>query len=147
MRRPGAPPPSGLSEWIRATSAAQFSKSSGPGGQNVNRVNTKVTLKLKLSAEAPSPLTEIDIERIKEKLKNRISGSDELVIQTDSYRHQYRNRELAYKKMIDLITSALKRQKKRLETKPSSASKERRLTQKKRKSYEKSLRKPVRPEE
>ena len=138
---------SDLSQWIRSKSVIRFSKSAGPGGQNVNNVNTKVTLKLVLTDEYPSPLTPEDIARIREKLQNRISNAGEIVIQADSFRYQHRNRELAYKRLQELIISSIKKPKKRVKTKPSSAGRENRLSEKKRRSFTKSMRKPTQPEE
>ncbi|MAG13821.1 MAG: aminoacyl-tRNA hydrolase [Spirochaetales bacterium] len=135
-----------IAQWIRSIASIQFSKSSGPGGQNVNNVNTKVTLKLPLTEENIGPLDECSLNRINTKLKTRINNDGELVIQTDVHRHQHQNRELAYQKAEDLILSALKQKKKRVKTKPSAAGRENRLNKKRRRSMIKSTRKAIRPD-
>jgi ribosome-associated protein len=71
-----------------------FSRSGGPGGQNVNKVNTKVTLKLKLSDL--SGLSETEMERVKLLLANRVSNSGEIIITSDEERSQRINLERAY---------------------------------------------------
>jgi len=115
---------------IHSFAEAAFSRSGGPGGQNVNKLNTKVTLKLRISDI--SGLSEAELERVNLLLKNRISNNGEIVITSDEERSQRINLERAYFRMEALITAAAKLPKHRKPTRPGRASKEKRLQEKKR---------------
>ncbi|MCL2185834.1 MAG: aminoacyl-tRNA hydrolase [Treponema sp.] len=123
---------------ILSFAEAAFSRSGGPGGQNVNKVNTKVTLRLNLIDLAG--LSETEMERLKTLLNNRISGDGEIVITSDEERSQKVNLERAYFRMEALITSAAKLPKQRRPTKPSKAAREKRLQAKKHQSKKKAER-------
>jgi len=112
-----------------------FSRSGGPGGQNVNKVNTKVLLTLSL--DALSDLEDLEIVRIKIQLSGRINSRGELFLQLQEERSQLMNRERAVEKMTDLILGALVLPRKRKKTKPSKAAKRRRLEGKKKLSDKK----------
>jgi len=116
------------------------SRSGGPGGQNVNKVNTRVELRLSLLTS--QILTEQEKETIRIKLKNRINSEDELVLVSNSERTQWRNKENVVEIFFDLIEKALIPLKKRINTKPSQASKLKRLESKKIQAQKKRLRKP-----
>ena len=94
-----------LRNWISREGNSQFSRSGGPGGQNVNKVNTKVTLKLPVSE---MPLSTGERERLREKLSGRINTAGELVIHVTETRSQIRNRQLSEEKVYRLIADALK---------------------------------------
>ncbi|MCK5775599.1 MAG: aminoacyl-tRNA hydrolase [Bacteroidales bacterium] len=106
-----------------------FSRSSGPGGQSVNKVNTKVTLRFCITES--TLLDEEQKDLLLEKLENRINNEGELLIISQSSRSQLKNREEAIQKFYDLLNEALKPKKKRKATKPTRSSKEKRLKDKK----------------
>jgi ribosome-associated protein len=123
---------------IRAAAAPEFSRSGGPGGQNVNKVNTKVTLRLPLAGL--DGLAEAELARVRNLLANRITTADEIVISSDEERSQRINMERAYCRLEALITSAARLPKRRHPTKPSLAAREQRLQSKQLHSRKKALR-------
>jgi ribosome-associated protein len=128
-----------LETWIDQEGDFDFSRSGGPGGQNVNKVNTRVTLRLSLDS---APLASEEIDRLRGRLANRVTEGDELLLHSSETRSQWRNRELAKRRAVDLILGALKTQKRRRPTRPSAAATRRRLEEKKRRGAKKADRRP-----
>ena len=113
---------------IRAAAAKSYSRSGGPGGQNVNKVNTKVTLRLRLGDLAG--LSEAELRRLRETLGSRITGGDELVIASEEERSQRTNQERAFARAEALISAGARLPKRRRPTRPSRAAREERLQSK-----------------
>ncbi len=109
-----------------------FSRSGGPGGQNVNKVNTKATLWFDVVGS--STLTEIQKEKILQRLGNRISNNGVLQVVSMQARTQLANREEALQRFVGLLAGSLVEKPVRKKTRVSKGAKERRLQAKKRKS-------------
>lgn len=123
----------------------QTTRSGGKGGQNVNKVETAVIAYFNITAS--QILSEEQKRIVSEKLSNRINSEGSLVVKSQTFRTQIENKEDAIKKVNELITSALKKKKARIATKPSRQSKEKRLESKKRSSQIKEGRKKFRPKD
>lgn len=116
-----------------------FIRSSGPGGQNVNKVASAVQLKFDVM-NSPS-LPPVVKKRLKKIAGNRITTEGVLIIEAKRFRTQEQNRADAIQRLIKLVQRALKKPKARLKTKPSRAAKEARLAKKKIRSAKKKNRK------
>ena len=117
-------------------------RGSGPGGQHVNKTATKV--ELRWSLRDTTCFSESEKMRLAAKLVTRLTSEGELVLADHSTRSQSRNRELVTQRFYELLEHALRREKKRKKTKPTNASKRRRLEGKKRRGEVKSGRGRVR---
>ena len=106
----------------------QASRSSGPGGQNVNKVSSKV--ELRFDVRNSQLLSEDEKSIIFEELINKINKQDELVLVAQADRSQLKNKEKVIEKFYLLIEKALTPRKRRLQTQPTKASVERRLESK-----------------
>ena len=115
------------------------SRSSGSGGQNVNKVETSVTVIWKV--EDSTVFTESEKERILLKLKNKINAEGILQTTVSESRTQLQNKKIATKKIQELVNKSLIVPKKRIATKPSRAKVEKRLESKKKLSEKKENRK------
>ncbi|WP_081208587.1 alternative ribosome rescue aminoacyl-tRNA hydrolase ArfB [Salegentibacter sediminis] len=104
-------------------------RSSGAGGQHVNKTSSKV--ELHFPVEFSEALSEEEKTRILRKLANRITGAGELVLQSDTSRSQHKNKEDVILRFLNLIKDALRKRKPRKKTKPSRAAREKRLKKKK----------------
>ncbi len=102
-----------------------FVRASGPGGQNVNKVSTSVELRFE-AASSPS-LTPAVKARLKRIAGRKWTKEGAIIVTAEKHRSQAWNRELAEEKLVDMIRAALVAPKKRIRTRPTLASKRRRL--------------------
>ncbi|NJB81902.1 alternative ribosome rescue aminoacyl-tRNA hydrolase ArfB [Wenyingzhuangia aestuarii] len=116
------------------------SRSSGAGGQHVNKTSSRVEAFFDLSTT--QALTQREKEMILLKLKNRISKEQTLSLSCEETRSQHRNKELVTERLIALLKASIVRPKIRRATKPTKASVKRKTENKKRQASKKGLRKP-----
>jgi ribosome-associated protein len=115
-------------------------RSSGPGGQHVNKTSSKVTLQFHL--ENSMALSEDEKTRLNSRLANRINTEGYLVLHCGETRSQHRNKAIVVQRLLDLIEENLRVRKPRKRSKPSRRAIEKRIESKKRQAIKKSRRKP-----
>lgn len=108
--------------------SVEYSRASGPGGQHVNKTETRVTLRLSIPS-SPS-LPEAVRDKLLSRMRARLTKEGELLVSVDAHRERPRNLAVAYERMQALLQKALVEQKARRPTKPSRGAKERRLKDK-----------------
>lgn len=131
-----------LLEEIARKGQFSFSRSGGPGGQNVNKVNSKVLLRM-----AIEDITFPDLstrERVRRKLVHRQNKEQQWVITVEDTRDQHRNREIAEERLCDEIMEAARKPKKRIATRPSKSSRAKAKERNKKRKRIKDLRKAPR---
>ena len=118
-----------------------YSRSSGPGGQNVNKVNSKATLRWPVTT---SPSLPEDVkERFLQAYRSRVTTEGDVVISSQRYRDQGRNVDDCLEKLRSMVTAVATAPRKRRPTRPTRASVERRKTAKRQKSQQKESRRTV----
>ena len=148
--QPPSPPPPGiptdgveLAPGVRVPESAmrfQFARSGGPGGQSVNKVNTKAELWVPVEALARGGMSARAIERLRKLAGRRLTDAGELHLSSDTERTQPANRAAVLARVRELLVAATHEPKPRRKTKPSRASKQRRLEAKRRRSAVKAKR-------
>lgn len=125
---------------VKITQELKFKavRSSGAGGQHVNKVSTKIELSFDVINSVG--LSDVEKERILEKLAYRLTKENILLLQCDETRSQHKNKELAIKRLLELLRQALIIPKKRRKTRPSKSSIEKRLKSKKKSAQKKANR-------
>ena len=123
----------------------EFVRSSGPGGQNVNKVSTAV--QLRFNAGSSSSLPEEVFKRLKAFSGRQMTEKGILIIDTRRFRKQEQNRQDAINRLVKLLTKAAQRPKRRIKTRPTSGSIKRMKEEKQLRSRVKRMREDVSPQE
>lgn len=131
---PGDPPATVHPDALRFT----FTRSSGPGGQSVNKLNTKAELRLAL--RDIDGLDEPALARLRTFAGQKLTAEDELLIQSEATRSQAKNREDCIERLRELVLRAATVPKKRKKTRPGKAARERRLKAKREQAEKKQRR-------
>lgn len=119
-------------------------RSSGPGGQHVNKVATAIQLRFDIRKSSLSEAQKVSLLAIRDQ---RLTQEGEILIKVEESRSQQKNREIAVRRLHQLIQKALHRAKKRIPTQPTKASVKARIQKKKQRSDIKKMRGKIRPED
>lgn len=135
--------PARIREAVERHARVSFSRSGGPGGQNVNAVSTQVEVRMPIGR---IPVGTRGRDLIRQRLATRVTAADELRVTARRERHQARNRALAVDRMVEIIVGATTEDARRVPTRPSAAARaRRRLARDRHASKKKARRQP--PEE
>lgn len=115
-------------------------RSSGPGGQHVNKTSSKIEVQFNI--ENSEAFSEKERERLRDRLAKRITSDGLIILQCGETRSQHRNKAIVVQRLLDLLAQNLKVKKKRKKTKPSKTAIEKRLKVKKQQALKKSSRRP-----
>jgi ribosome-associated protein len=118
-----------------------FVRSSGPGGQNVNKVATAVQLRFDVASSAS--LNEDVKNRLKSAAGKKVTKDGILIIEAKRFRTQEKNRQDAIERLITLIDKSSQKKKRRVKTNPTKASNQKRIEKKKRASEKKKMRRYI----
>ena len=121
------------------------SRSSGPGGQHVNKSNTRVTLRW--CVRESSALSPVERLRVEERLGSRLTRAGELIVHSGTHRSRERNRTLARERLAELVRDALRTRAPRVPTRAGKGVRARGREAKRRRSAKKSARRAVRRDE
>lgn len=119
--------------------SVKTSRSSGPGGQHVNKTESRVTLELNIS-KLEGIWSAGDYAQVRQRLAAQLTNDDRFLVHVDTYRHQSRNLDEAKARMRSVLRAALFRPKNRLATKPTRGSQRRRVDAKRRLGEKKRMR-------
>lgn len=114
-------------------------RSSGAGGQHVNKVSSKIELSFDIVNS--NSLSEEEKERLLNKLQSKLTKNGVLLLSCDESRSQHKNKEIVIERLLLLLKKALQKEKPRKQTKPTKSSIEKRLEKKKKDAIKKALRK------
>ncbi len=128
-----------IREAVERHARVSFSRSGGPGGQNVNAVSTQVEVRMPIGR---IPVGSRGRDLIRSRLATRVTAADELRVTARRERHQARNRALAVDRMVDLIVEATSEDPRRVPTRPGSGVRARRRAERERLSGKKKARRP-----
>lgn len=131
--QPKAPPVAQLISELEISTA----RSSGPGGQNVNKVNSKVTLRWDVQNSA---ITQQQKDLVLKKLHGQLTQEDVLILVVQTSRSQIQNKQAAFEKLQALLNKAFEPKKIRKATKPGKAAREKRILEKRHRSEKKQWR-------
>jgi len=126
---------------IRSEVTITTARSSGPGGQHANKVETKVLLRWNVVNS--QLISDLEKEMIKAAHESKLTKEGDILIASDGKRSQLKNKQIAFKKLDRMLAKALTRNKKRKPTQPTKAAKRKRLENKKKHGEKKALRKKI----
>tara|TARA_B100001971_G_C18113796_1_gene495684 strand:- start:140 stop:544 length:405 start_codon:yes stop_codon:yes gene_type:complete len=127
-------------EALKSELSYKYVRSSGSGGQNVNKVASKAELYFDLNNS--QALDDTEKQKLQEALSNRLNKENILILACDESRSQFRNKTLVTRRFLELIEDGLKEEKERIPTKIPKAVKKKRLVNKRKNAEKKANRKP-----